>query len=98
MMQQLLAAACAIGVAGNFGAPFGGLLFSIEVTSTYVRGRRKEEEGGGRREEGGGGRRREEEGGGRRKEEGGVAGNFGAPFGGLLFSIEVPTTYVRREE
>lgn len=35
MMQQLLAAACAIGVAANFGTPFGGLLFSIEVTSTY---------------------------------------------------------------
>eukprot|EP01126_Amoeba_proteus_P057198 TRINITY_DN7263_c0_g1_i6.p1 TRINITY_DN7263_c0_g1~~TRINITY_DN7263_c0_g1_i6.p1 ORF type:complete len:611 (+),score=92.95 TRINITY_DN7263_c0_g1_i6:446-2278(+) len=35
MMQQLLAAACAIGVSGNFGTPFGGLLFSIEVTSTY---------------------------------------------------------------
>eukprot|EP01127_Copromyxa_protea_P020819 TRINITY_DN7003_c0_g1_i3.p1 TRINITY_DN7003_c0_g1~~TRINITY_DN7003_c0_g1_i3.p1 ORF type:complete len:744 (+),score=100.04 TRINITY_DN7003_c0_g1_i3:194-2425(+) len=35
MMQQLLAAACAIGVAANYGAPFGGLLFSIEVTSTY---------------------------------------------------------------
>lgn len=35
MMQQLLAAACAIGVAANFGSPFGGLLFSIEVTSTY---------------------------------------------------------------
>eukprot|EP01126_Amoeba_proteus_P059248 TRINITY_DN7722_c0_g1_i11.p1 TRINITY_DN7722_c0_g1~~TRINITY_DN7722_c0_g1_i11.p1 ORF type:complete len:670 (+),score=107.27 TRINITY_DN7722_c0_g1_i11:360-2369(+) len=35
MIQQLLAAACAIGVAANWGTPFGGLLFSIEVTSTY---------------------------------------------------------------
>lgn len=35
MMQQMLAAACAIGVGANFGTPIGGLLFSIEVTSTY---------------------------------------------------------------
>eukprot|EP00050_Salpingoeca_kvevrii_P002556 m.196977 g.196977 ORF g.196977 m.196977 type:complete len:525 (-) comp10638_c0_seq1:1089-2663(-) len=32
---ELLAAACAVGVASNFGAPIGGVLFSIEVTSTY---------------------------------------------------------------
>ena len=31
----MLAAACAIGVACNFAAPIGGVLFSIEVTSTY---------------------------------------------------------------
>lgn len=31
----MLAAACAVGVASDFGAPIGGLLFSIEVTSTY---------------------------------------------------------------
>eukprot|EP00045_Choanoeca_perplexa_P018311 m.286664 g.286664 ORF g.286664 m.286664 type:complete len:779 (+) comp17779_c0_seq1:8056-10392(+) len=32
---ELLAAASAVGVASNFGAPIGGVLFSIEVTSTY---------------------------------------------------------------
>lgn len=32
---EMLAAACAVGVASDFGAPIGGLLFSIEVTSTY---------------------------------------------------------------
>lgn len=32
---ELLAAACAVGVASNFGAPIGGVLFSIEVTATY---------------------------------------------------------------
>jgi len=32
---EILAAACAVGVASNFGAPIGGVLFSIEVTSTY---------------------------------------------------------------
>ena len=32
---ELLAAACAVGVACNFAAPIGGVLFSIEVTSTY---------------------------------------------------------------
>ena len=32
---QLLAAAAAVGVAANFSAPLGGVLFSIEVTSTY---------------------------------------------------------------
>lgn len=32
---QILAAACAVGVSSNFSAPIGGVLFSIEVTSTY---------------------------------------------------------------
>jgi chloride channel 2 len=32
---ELLAAACALGVSSNFAAPIGGVLFSIEVTSTY---------------------------------------------------------------
>lgn len=32
---EMLAAAAAVGVASNFGAPIGGVLFSIEVTSTY---------------------------------------------------------------
>ena len=33
--NQMLSAACAAGIAATFGAPFGGVLFSIEVTSTY---------------------------------------------------------------
>lgn len=33
--SEVLAAACAVGVAGTFAAPIGGVLFSIEVTSTY---------------------------------------------------------------
>ena len=33
--KQMLAAAVAAGVASTFGAPMGGVLFSIEVTSTY---------------------------------------------------------------
>ncbi|XP_041346893.1 LOW QUALITY PROTEIN: chloride channel protein 2-like, partial [Gigantopelta aegis] len=33
--NELLAAACAVGVSSNFAAPIGGVLFSIEVTSTY---------------------------------------------------------------
>ena len=32
---QLIAAAAAVGVAVNFAAPIGGVLFSIEVTATY---------------------------------------------------------------
>ena len=32
---EMLAAACAVGVACNFAAPIGGVLFSIEVTATY---------------------------------------------------------------
>ncbi len=31
----MLAAACACGVAGTFGSPLGGVLFSVETTSTY---------------------------------------------------------------
>ena len=32
---QVLSAGCAAGVSATFGAPVGGVLFSIEVTSTY---------------------------------------------------------------
>lgn len=32
--MEMLAAACAVGVAANFGAPIGGVLFSIEVTAS----------------------------------------------------------------
>mmetsp|Transcript_6381 Transcript_6381/g.11062 ORF Transcript_6381/g.11062 Transcript_6381/m.11062 type:complete len:821 (-) Transcript_6381:37-2499(-) len=35
LMQQLLGAACAVGVSASFGATVGGVLFSIEVTSAY---------------------------------------------------------------
>lgn len=35
ILQQVLSAGCAIGVASNFGAPIGGIFFSIEVTSTF---------------------------------------------------------------
>jgi chloride channel 2 len=35
LKQQMYAAAAACGVASNFGSPIGGVLFSIEVTSTY---------------------------------------------------------------
>jgi H+/Cl- antiporter ClcA len=34
---SMLSAACASGVAGAIGAPFGGVLFSIEVTSSYYK-------------------------------------------------------------
>ncbi|KAJ8707506.1 hypothetical protein PYW08_010758 [Mythimna loreyi] len=33
--SEMLAAACAVGVASCFAAPVGGVLFSIEVTTTY---------------------------------------------------------------
>eukprot|EP00937_MAST-01D_sp_MAST-1D-sp2_P000530 g530.t1 len=33
LQQHVLSAACAVGVAAAFGAPMGGVLFSIEVTS-----------------------------------------------------------------
>ncbi|XP_013168834.1 PREDICTED: chloride channel protein 2 isoform X1 [Papilio xuthus] len=33
--SDMLAAACAVGVASCFAAPVGGVLFSIEVTTTY---------------------------------------------------------------
>jgi len=35
LRKQILAAACAVGVSSTFGAPIGGVLFSIEVTGTY---------------------------------------------------------------
>ncbi|KRX95222.1 Chloride channel protein 2 [Trichinella pseudospiralis] len=33
--KEILAAACAVGVASTYGAPVGGVLFSIEVTSVF---------------------------------------------------------------
>lgn len=33
--NEMLAAACAVGVACCFAAPIGGVLFSIEVTAVY---------------------------------------------------------------
>lgn len=33
--SEMLAAACAVGVGACFAAPVGGVLFSIEVTTTY---------------------------------------------------------------
>ncbi|KAI5713177.1 hypothetical protein M8J75_014240 [Diaphorina citri] len=33
--SEMLAAACAVGVGSCFGAPIGGVLFSIEVTTVY---------------------------------------------------------------
>ena len=35
LKMQMLAAACAAGVASSFGTPIGGVLFSMEVTATY---------------------------------------------------------------
>jgi H+/Cl- antiporter ClcA len=35
LRRQVLAAACAAGVSATFGAPVGGVLFSIEVTASY---------------------------------------------------------------
>ena len=35
MRRHLYSAACAVGVASTFAAPIGGVLFSIEVTSTF---------------------------------------------------------------
>ena len=34
-IQPPFAAACAVGVSSTFRSPIGGVLFSIEVTSTY---------------------------------------------------------------
>ena len=34
--RDALSAACAVGVAATFGAPIGGVLFAIEVTSSFV--------------------------------------------------------------
>ena len=33
--SDILSCACALGVSSSFAAPIGGVLFSIEVTSTY---------------------------------------------------------------
>ncbi|KAE9335626.1 hypothetical protein PF008_g13407 [Phytophthora fragariae] len=35
LTHHVLAAACAVGVTATFGAPVGGVLFSIEVTTSY---------------------------------------------------------------
>ncbi|ETN09770.1 hypothetical protein PPTG_11369 [Phytophthora nicotianae INRA-310] len=35
LTHHMLAAACAVGVTATFGAPVGGVLFSIEVTTSY---------------------------------------------------------------
>eukprot|EP00301_Raphidiophrys_heterophryoidea_P021709 c6054_g1_i2.p1 GENE.c6054_g1_i2~~c6054_g1_i2.p1 ORF type:complete len:867 (-),score=208.46 c6054_g1_i2:164-2764(-) len=35
LYRQIMAAAVAVGIASTFGAPIGGVLFSIEVTSTF---------------------------------------------------------------
>ena len=34
IQTEMLAAACAVGVACTFSAPIGGVLFSIEVTAS----------------------------------------------------------------
>ena len=35
LAHHILAASVAVGVSATFGSPIGGVLFSIEVTSTY---------------------------------------------------------------
>jgi H+/Cl- antiporter ClcA len=35
MLRQVYAASTAVGVSSTFNSPVGGLLFSIEVTSTF---------------------------------------------------------------
>ena len=35
LKKQMLAASVAAGISATFGAPIGGVLYSIEVTSTY---------------------------------------------------------------
>uniref|UniRef100_A0A5S6QA36 Chloride channel protein n=1 Tax=Trichuris muris TaxID=70415 RepID=A0A5S6QA36_TRIMR len=35
LSKEMLAAACAVGVSSTYGAPIGGVLFSIEVTSVF---------------------------------------------------------------
>ena len=35
LQQQALSAACALGVSSSLGAPLGGVLFAIEVTSSF---------------------------------------------------------------
>jgi chloride channel 2 len=37
LCHHALSAACAVGVASTFGAPVGGVLFSIEVTSSFYK-------------------------------------------------------------
>lgn len=35
IMKQIMSAAVASGIASTFGAPIGGVLFSIEVTASF---------------------------------------------------------------
>ena len=35
LSEEVLSAACAVGIACNFAAPIGGVLFAIEVTTNY---------------------------------------------------------------
>jgi len=35
IMRQVFAAACAVGISSAYGAPIGGVLFSIEITTNY---------------------------------------------------------------
>jgi H+/Cl- antiporter ClcA len=39
LMQQMISAAASAGVASTFGAPLGGMLFAIEMVSSYFRTR-----------------------------------------------------------